>query len=231
VVQIPVFTYGIACLVGIDRVDWRRVLGIVVALGGAVLLILERQPAGAAASSRLGDGMILANCLAYSGYLVLARRVLGRFPALVVMAWIFWLSLPAVPLLVAGVPVWPAGPSPRVVGAFAGMLVIPTFLAYVLNAYALARIVASTVAVFIFLQPLVAGTAGLVLLEERLTGSVVVAGLSLLAGIALVAFVRRPSGEPDGSDGSDDAAGPRPADQGARGSIQRLAGRVFHSRR
>ena len=214
VVQIPVFTYALACLVGVERVQRRRVLGIAVALCGAVVLVLERaaEGPGGGGGSALGNLLIVANCLAYGVYLVLARGLLQRFPTLVVMAWIFWCSLPAVPLFFLGGPVWPADAAPRALLSFAYTLVFATFLAYLLNAFALARVPASTVAAFIFLQPLVAGASGVLVLGERITLPVALAGLCLLVGIALVALAS-------------------PGRTGTSDSIQRVAGRVFHSRR
>lgn len=217
VVQIPVFTYAVACLARVERPAGRRMLGIGVALAGAVLLVLERAPADGRAASRLGNLLIVLNCLSYAVYLVLARGILQRFPTLVVMAWIFWLALPPALVVLATGEAWPADLTTRAGLSFAYTLVFATFLAYLLNAYALARVPASTVAVFIFLQPLVAGTAGVAVLGERITLSVALAGLALLAGIALVALAR--PREP-----AADAAG-------SRGSIQRRAGRVFQSRR
>lgn len=212
VVQIPVITYAVACLARVERARAVRVLGIAVALLGAGLIVFERS-AGPGGGSRLGNALILANSTSYAVYLVLARGLLQRFPTLVVVSWIFWCSLPAVPLLFLGGPVWPVGAEPRALYSFAYTLVFATFLAYLLNAFALKRVAASTVAVFIFLQPLVAGAAGVLVLEERLTLPVVVAGVLLLVGITLVAFAR--------GEGS----------AGASGSIQRVAARVFHSRR
>ncbi|NOT29500.1 MAG: DMT family transporter [Planctomycetes bacterium] len=211
VVQIPVFTYAVACFARVERPARRRVLGILVALAGAVLIVLERAPGDSAASSRLGNLLIVANCLSYAVYLVLARGLLQRFPTLVVMTWVFWLASTAVPFLFATSRAWPKELTPRAFLSFAYTLVFATFLAYLLNAFALARVPASTVAVFIFLQPLVAGAAGVWVLGERITLPVALAGLALLAGIALVAL------------------GPRKG--GTSGSIQRVAGRVFHSRR
>ncbi len=212
VVQIPVFTYAVACVARVERPERLRVLGIAIALAGAMLLVLERAPDGGASGSRLGNLLVVANCLSYAVYLVLARALLQRFPTLVVLAWLFWLALPVVPLVFATHGAWPAEPDARWAWSFAYTLVFATFLAYWLNAFALARVPASTVAVFIFLQPLVAGAAGVWVLGERITLSVVLAGLALLAGIALVALAR-------------------PRTSGTSGSIQRVAGRVFHSRR
>ena len=69
-------------------------------------------------------------------------------------------------------------------------LVFATFVAYLLNTLALARVPSSTVAAFIFLQPLVAGTAGVLVLGEHITSPVLLAAAALLFGIALVVLDR-----------------------------------------
>ena len=135
VVQIPVFTYAVACLAGIERAQRRRVLGIAVALLGALVIVLERSPGNGSGGSTVGNVLIVANCLSYAVYLVLARGLLQRFPTLVVIAWVFWFSLPAVPLFFLDGPVWPVGAAPRVLASFAYTLVFGTFLAYLLNAF------------------------------------------------------------------------------------------------
>ena len=212
VVQIPVFTYAFACLLGRERARPRRVAGIAVALVGALVLVLARHGGSGSGSSRLGNLLLVANCASYALYLVLARDFLTRKPTLVVVTWMFAASLVAVPFLLWGGPAWPAEPAARSLWSFAYTLVFATFLAYLLNMLALARVSSSTVAVFIFLQPLVAGAAGVFVLGERITLPVVAAGVALLLGISLVVF-------------------DRPAAAGASGSIQRVAGREFQSRR
>jgi drug/metabolite transporter (DMT)-like permease len=212
VVQIPVFTYAFACLLGRERARPRRVAGIAVALCGALVLVLARHGGSGSGGSRLGNLLLVANCASYALYLVLARDFLAKKPTLVVIAWMFAASLVAVPFLLWGGPAWPPEPAARSLWSFAYTLVFATFFAYLLNMLALARVPSSTVAVFIFLQPLVAGAAGVFVLGERITLPVVAAGAALLLGIALVVF-------------------DRPAESGASGSIQRVAGRVFQSRR
>lgn len=203
VVQIPVFTYAFACLLGKERARPRRMVGIAVALGGAMLLVFERHGGASGGGSTLGNLLLVANCSAYALYLVLARELLKRFPTLVVLAWMFAASLLAVPFLLAGGPAWPAEPAARSLWSFAYTLTFATFVAYLLNTIALARVSSSTVAVFIFLQPLVAGTAGVLVLGERISLPVLAAGATLLSGIALVVLDR---GGPQASPG----AVPRP---------------------
>jgi len=211
VTLIPVFTYGVACLARVERATPRRVLGIVVALAGALTVAFARAGASDVHGDTTGNLLIVVNGLSYAFYLVLARALLQRHPTLVVMAWVFAGALPALPFLWWGVPVWPAAPGTLVLTGFGYTLVFATLLAYVLNAFALARVPASTVAIFIYLQPLVAGTAGALVLGERLSLAMALAAVVLLFGLGLVVFERRAAGTSD--------------------SIQRRGGRVFHSRR
>jgi len=190
VVQIPVFTYAFACLLGKERARPRRMAGIALALAGAMLLVFARHGGGEGSGSTRGNLLLVANCASYALFLVLARELLKRFPTLVVIAWMFAASLLAVPLLLATGPAWPAEPAARSLWSFAYTLFFGTFLAYLLNTLALARVSSSTVAVFIFLQPLVAGAAGVFVLGERLTLPVLVSAVALLGGIALVVLDR-----------------------------------------
>jgi len=210
VTLIPVFTYAIACLLRVERPARRRLLGIGVALAGALWVAFARASDGAVHGSATGNLLIVVNGLSYAVYLVFARTILQRHPTLVVIAWVFVGALAFVPLFFLGVPVWPAELHARAAVGFAYTLVFATFVAYLLNAYALARVAASTVALFINLQPLVAGAAGALLLGERPSASMLTGGLVLLAGLVLVVLERR---------------------GGTSESIQRVAGRVFHSRR
>ena len=201
---IPVFTYLLAVLARQEVLRGRRALGIAVALGGALLLVSPAGASSGASSSRLsGNLMIIANCLSYAGYLVLARPLLARYSALCVIAWIFLCSLVSVPFLMVGQPVLPEENLPRVWGSMAYILLFPTVLAYLLNTYALARVSASTTAVFIYLQPFFASIGAWVVFRERLSPLALVAASLLFAGIWLVttsrSVVRSEATAPPGS--------------------------------
>jgi drug/metabolite transporter (DMT)-like permease len=213
---IPVFTYGIALALRQELFRAGRAAGILVALAGATILVLARPVAGATpgASSLAGNLLLVLNCLSYALYLVLARPLLARYPSMVVIAWAFLLTFWCWPFVVVGHPLAPDEPSLRALWGLAYVLVFPTVLAYLLNTYALARVSASTTAVFIYLQPLVTGVTGTWLLGERLGIAAWVAALLLFLGIGLV--LRRPSAR---------------RQRGTRGSIQRFDGRVFQSTR
>jgi drug/metabolite transporter (DMT)-like permease len=183
---IPVFTYAIAMLARQEAYRGQRALGIAVALAGALLMIYLRGGGTGGSAPVLGGFLILLNCLSYAIYLVLARPLLARYPTIVVIAWAFLLSLWMLPLLARGQELWPAHPSPRAIQGLAYLVVLPTILGYLMNAYALARVSASTTAVFIYCQPFIAGVAGVVLLDERPSLSIVGPAVLLFGGIWLV---------------------------------------------
>jgi len=189
---IPVFTYAIALLARQERFLLARAAGIVLALAGAAWLVLARGGGAVELGSAhlVGSGLIAINCTAYAGYLVLARPLFTRYGPLVLIAWVFVLALPWAPLLALDHELLPAAVSARAWTGFAYTLVFPTVLAYLLNAYALARVSASTTAAFIYLQPLVAGAGGMLVLHERLAPGALVGALLLLFGLGLVLWRR-----------------------------------------
>lgn len=178
---IPVQTLLVALLLGRETFLPRRAMGIVVALAGAVLLVAAREPAGTATLH--GDLLILANTAVYAAYLVLSRDVLARLPPLSVLPWLFtWGLLTALPF--AGLPDVTGHP-PAAWAAIAFVILGPTVGTYWLNLFALRTVPSSVVAVFIYLQPVVATGLAIPILGERPTVWTVVSALITFAGMAL----------------------------------------------
>lgn len=193
IATIPVFTTLLAILLGKERARPLRLFGIAVAFAGALALIgLHRWDLRD--ENTVGNVLVVANALCYSFYLVLSRPMLNRYRSTTVVAWTFLfgalLILPlAVPELVAVL----RGPlEPRIVWAMVWIILVPSVLAYSLNNYALKRVESSTVAVYVFLQPLIGvALALLVLPEEHLTLPAIVGGLGILLGVILVSATER----------------------------------------
>ena len=66
------------------------------------------------------------------------------------------------------------------------IVLVPTVGAYYLNAWALGRVAPSTVAVYIYLQPLIAFSLAPLLLGEKLSWRTLVAALLIFAGVLVV---------------------------------------------
>lgn len=192
---IPVFTFAIATLARQEAFRPLRGLGLAIALFGATMLFWGQEPEFRAAYG-FGNLLMALNALSYSIYLVVSRPLARRYPPLVTIAWVYVLSLAALPFTVlvvktGGHDIVPADASPRAWASLAYVLIFPTTLAYLLNVFALSRLRASTTAVYIYMQPLIAGTAGWLFLNEQPTGGLVLAAVLIFAGIWLVA--RRPA--------------------------------------
>jgi drug/metabolite transporter (DMT)-like permease len=202
---IPVFTFGIAAFAGQERFRAGRAIGIGVALAGASLLFWAERPELVRAHG-LGNALMAVNALSYASYLVVVRPLARKYPPMVVIAWVFVLSLPFVPLLVAR-ETWgsgagvvqgaaaflaPPGASAGAWWALAFTLVFPTTVAYLANAFALSRVRASTTAAYIYIQPAITGVAAWLLIGEDPTPVTFLSAALVFAGIWLVARPGRP---------------------------------------
>ena len=187
---IPVFTYLVAVIARQERWAPRRGVGIGLALAGALVLLVGRfggnEATAAAVAPVTGSVMIVANCLSYSIFLVIARPLLARLPMLVVMAWLFVLALWVTPFVTSGVDLWPETASAGAIQGLLGLVFVVTIFAYLANTFALARVSASTTAVFVYIQPVFAIAGASLVLGERIGLDAVVSIALLFAGIGLV---------------------------------------------
>lgn len=190
---IPVFTTALAILMGKERARPIRLAGIAVAFAGAIVLIGIRD-FDLRDEHTVGNLLVVLNALCYSFYLVLSRPMLNRYRSSTVVAWTFLFgALLILPLSAPQVAALAAGPlDSRIVWAMVWIILVPSVLAYSLNNYALKRVQSSTVAVYVFLQPLIGVSLALLLLpDERLSLTDALGGLAILAGVILVSSTER----------------------------------------
>jgi drug/metabolite transporter (DMT)-like permease len=184
---IPAFTLVVSILLGYDRISWRRSLGIVLAAGGVIYLV-DPLRADFSVRTTVGNLLIVTNSLGYAFYMVLSKDLFRRYGALNVITWVFLISsIITVPIGIFGlsgdhlnnvsVAVWLR---------IAYIIVVPTVGAYYLNAWALTRVSPSTVATYIYLQPLIAFGLAPLFLGERLNSRTVIACLLIFAGVGIV---------------------------------------------
>jgi len=187
VTTIPVFTFLVALGLRLERASVRGVLGLLVAFAG-VLALVKVERFELAARSLLGDAMIVANALCYAFYLVLVRPYVARYGTLPVVAIGFGASTLAV--LPFGVHqldgVTTAGAHAWLLLLY--VLAVPTLLTYLLNAWALRYASSSTVAIFIYLQPIVGLALAVRVLDETLGLRAGLGTLAVFCGIALVTW-------------------------------------------
>ena len=184
---IPIFTLLVSITLRTDRASLRRILGILLSAGGVVYLIGPGSVEFSSAT-RLGDLLIVTNSLCYGTYIAISKDLMTRYSALSVITWIFIVgSIATVPVGAMSISYVPlANVSAAVWLAVAYIVVVPTVGAYYLNAWALGRVPPSTVAVYIYLQPLIAFSLAPLLLGEKLNWRTIVAAVLIFAGVLVV---------------------------------------------
>ena len=191
---IPVFTLLVGALLGKDRLTARVTVGTLVAAAGVVYLI-DPLRASLGGDTMKGNLLLVANTFCYGAYLAISQDVFKRYGALTAMTWLFAIgSLAAVPFGSPQLAQTDFGTiSQGVWLVLVYTVLVQTVGAYYLNAWALERVSPSTVAVYIYLQPLFAFVAAPLLLGagERPGLRHLVATLLIFAGVGVVTLGRR----------------------------------------
>jgi drug/metabolite transporter (DMT)-like permease len=192
----PIWTALLAIFTLGERLNAWGWTGILISFFGIGLLARER---GHGLHFSQGALLILVGAISYGLYMVLQKRMLGRYPALAFTTYSFWagslLMLVFAPGAVAEVRAAP-------LSATLSLLYLAVFPAAVANfawAYAMSHAPASRVSSFLYLMPLVSVALAWVWLGEVPTLLSLVGGLLALAGVALVNWkghVKEPAPSP-----------------------------------
>jgi drug/metabolite transporter (DMT)-like permease len=193
-VTIPIFTLAVSAVAGTEVLRRVKLVGILLAAVGVVLMIDPRK-ASFSSETTIGDILIVVNSLSYGIYVATSKSVITRNGAFRSMMWVFiFASVVCVPLGMYSL----AGTQITAVPAYIWLLVVyiaigATASPYILNAWALARVAPSTVAVFVYLQPLIGFLLAVAFLGERIDALFAIAAVLIFAGVYLV--TRRDPGE------------------------------------
>jgi drug/metabolite transporter (DMT)-like permease len=184
---IPIFTLLVSVMLGYESGSWRVAVGLLLAACGVVYLINPAE-ASFTRETNIGNLILIINSMAYGAYLAISQDMIKRYGALTVITWIFILgSLVTLPIggyhlskiSLADVP-------PSVWFAMLYIIIVPTVAAYYLNAWALGRVAPSVVAIYIYLQPLIAFAVAPLILGESLNSRTWLAAALIFAGVATV---------------------------------------------
>lgn len=157
-VATPILVLVLSALLINEQITRTKVLGVALGACGALALIFFKPSQGGTGATLLGDLFILINATSYGIYLVIVKPLMRKYSAVTVMSWSFlfglilvtpfgWQELGAVQWEVLAIPV---------LVSFAFVVVIVTFVAYLLNTWALGIVSASVVGSYIYLQPVLA---------------------------------------------------------------------------
>jgi drug/metabolite transporter (DMT)-like permease len=183
----PLLVLIISNIILRERITLTRLGGILLGLGGAAVLILTGSSSGSREDDALGDLFIFINALSWGTYLVLVKPLMSKYHTVTILSWVF---------LFGGILVFPFGISQLAAVDWASftsrhwfdvLFVVfgITFVAYLLNTYALSALSPSVVSAYIYLQPLLAAAIALWLGKDELSWQKLVSAFLIFTGVWL----------------------------------------------
>jgi drug/metabolite transporter (DMT)-like permease len=186
ITAIPVFALGAAIALGREPASATKFAGIALACAGALLVVGGESFLGTW-QSMLGAGLIIINCLSYALYLVISKPTMARLSPRAVVGRMF--ALGAVILFPISAPwLWTQNWNAVTKAGWLSLLAVvigPTVIAYLLNAWALRHADSSLVAAYTYVQPVLATLLGVIFFGETLKPSVLIAAVMIFGGVWL----------------------------------------------
>ena len=155
----PILVLVVSSVLLKTAITARKVLGIALGAAGALILLYLSAGSFNTHISWQGDLLVLGNAISYGIYLVLVKPLMMKYRPTTVIAWVFlfgalfvlpigWSQVQAIDF---------SSFTPSNYWAVAYVIIGTTFLAYLLNSFALTRVMPTVVSMYIYLQPLFAG--------------------------------------------------------------------------
>ncbi len=186
-VTIPIFALTVGSIIGAEKLRKIKVAGIFLAAIG-VVLIIDPSKASFSSETTLGDILIVINSLSFGIYVATSKSVITRNGAFRSMMWVFLLAaIVCVPLgLFSFSHIDSSSIEPITWLLIMYIAIFATAVPYLLNAWAITTVNPSTVAVFIYLQPLIGFLFAVIFLGEHIDFKFVIAAALIFAGVFLV---------------------------------------------
>lgn len=185
----PILVLILSALIIKEKITWIKAIGILIGLIGALVLILYGSELNQDSSNiALGNFLIFINAACYGLYLILVKPLTDKYHSFTILKWAFLLGV------VINLPFtlkefleveWIGLPSHAIL-AMLFVVVCITFLTYLLNVYALNQLKASSLSVFIYLQPFVATVFAILMGSDSLSYIKVMAAILIFIGVYLV---------------------------------------------
>jgi drug/metabolite transporter (DMT)-like permease len=182
----PLLVLLLAAAIKQEHLTARKATGMAVALAGVCILkAFESHHEGG--PTWVGDICVFLSQLAFALFTVFGKRVTNRHSAVTVNTF----GYVGGALALLPVTLWGFSGFSYARVSTAGwasvfyMALFPSVLAYLIYYHALKFVPASRISAFSYLQPVLATAMGVVLLGERITGSLLVGGTVIFSGVYL----------------------------------------------
>ncbi|MDY2586352.1 DMT family transporter [Winogradskyella aquimaris] len=190
---IPIIILVLSSYILKETITSIKIIGIIVALCGALILTVYGKSARVGDNVPLGNLLILINAISYSIYVILIKKLTEKYHPFTFIKWLFLIGL--VILIPFGYKdlsevQWLTF-TPYITFSVIFVVAGATFGTYLLNPYALSKLRASTVGIFIYLQPVIATLFALSVGADFIDAIKIGAMILIFTGVYLVTAKRK----------------------------------------
>ena len=187
-VTTPIIVLILSAIIIREKIKLRKILGILLGLFGTGFLILYGKAIGNATNASLGNLLVFINAVSYAFYLILVKKLMDKYNAFTFVKWIYTFGLLMVlpfgwneyhEIQWAMIPI-------NILWEIGFVVVFTTFFTYLLNLISMRELKPTTVAVFIYLQPLFATVFAMSLGKDELTLVKILSAVFIFSGVYLV---------------------------------------------
>ena len=189
----PILVMLLSFIIVKEAISFKKILGITLGFIGASTLILSDGAIDLSSNNSTGNLFVFINATSYGLYLVIVKPLLNKYHPLTVLFYVFAFGLLFVlPFGYDDLTIVKWGTIPvNIYLEIIFVVVCTTFIAYLLNSSALKTLTASTVSIYIYLQPILASLFAIFLGADFLDEKKIIASVLIFSGVYLVSI--RPS--------------------------------------
>lgn len=186
----PVIILILSAYVLKEKITSLKIVGIVLALCGALALTIYGKSIRTGDNVPLGNLLIFLNAISYSIYVILIKKLTAKYHPFSFIKWLFLFGL--IVLIPFGYSElqevqWQSF-TPYITFSVLFVILGATFGTYLLNPLALNKLKASTVGIFIYLQPVIAGLFAITMGADNIDAIKIFAMILIFTGVYLVSF-------------------------------------------
>ena len=187
-VTTPMIVLVLSAFIMKERMKNRKLIGIVLGLAGTTTLILYGKSMVNAPNATLGNLLVFINAVSYGFYLIIVKKLMDKYNAFTFVKWIYTFGfLMVLPFGWSEFQAIDFGRLPTDIFWKIGFVVVfSTFLTYLLNLVSMRELKPTTVAVFIYLQPLFATIFAVSLGKDDLSFVKLISAVLIFVGVYLV---------------------------------------------
>jgi drug/metabolite transporter (DMT)-like permease len=187
-VTTPIIVLILSAIIVKEKMQNRKIIGITLGLAGTVTLILYGKSMVNAPNATLGNLLVFINAVSYAFYLIIVKKLMDKYNAFAFVKWIYlfgfimvlpfgWNEFQSI--------TWATIPS-AIYYKIGFVVVFSTFFTYLLNLLSMRELKPTTVAVFIYLQPLFATVFAVSLGKDNLSLVKILSAVLIFTGVYLV---------------------------------------------